>query len=327
MDASRLGTLLCILAPVFAVIALGRLLGRLGILGEAGARDLHQVVYWVGLPVQLLVFIGGSDVRAHADLRSLGAALAAYWVAFAIAWLATPRLAPEARACVLNGAVRGNGAFIGLPVVLLLGATMAPEARDHLTSAYLVLLGVMVPCFNIGAVLGFLLPHHGVTAHGLRRALTESLTNPLLAGCALGIVVSLCCPQLVDKHAADPAMRAVASTLAMIGEVAVPLALLLVGFQLDFHLIHRNWRLLSLTAAAKLLLSPALTWACALALGLDPLSRTAAVLLMASPTAMASVPMARMLKADEGLMAAIVIATTVAAPLSLLLWLALITNP
>src|SRR4051812_20407705 len=138
MDANRLGTLLCILAPVFALIALGRLLGRWKVLGEAGARDLHQVVYWLGLPAQLLVQIGANDVRAHADLRALAATLAAYWIGFAAVWAATARMEPAARGCALNGAIRGNGAFIGLPVVLLLGQTLPGPDRDHLTSAYLV---------------------------------------------------------------------------------------------------------------------------------------------------------------------------------------------
>jgi predicted permease len=326
MDGQRLGTLLCILAPVFALIALGRLLGRWKVLSEAGARDLHQVVYWLGLPAQLLVQIGANDVRAHADLRALAATLAAYWIGFAVVWAVTLRMEPRARGCALNGAIRGNGAFIGLPVVLLLGATMAAPERDHLTSAYLVLLGVMVPCYNVGAVLGFLLPRHGVTWHGLKRALVESATNPLLGGCVAGMAVSLWCPSLVDAHAADAPTRAVATTLRMIGEIAVPLALLLVGFQLDLHLIRRSWRLLSLISAGKLLLAPALTWGCAAIAGLDHLTTTAAVLMMAAPTAMAAVPMARILGADEALMAAMVVATTVAAPASLLLWLAVLTS-
>ena len=327
MDVGRLGTLLCILGPVFALIAMGRLLGRWRVLGEGGARDLHQVVYWLCLPAQLLVQIGSNDVRAHADLRALAATLAAYWIGFALVWAATVRMEPAARGCALNGAVRGNGAFIGLPVVLLLGATMPAAERDHLTSAYLVLLGVMVPCYNVGAVLGFLLPRHGVTWHGLKRALVESATNPLLGGCAAGMAISLWCPSLVDAHSPSAPTRAIATTLRMVGDIAGPLALLLVGYQLDLQLIRRSWRLLSLISVGKLLLIPALAWGCAVVAGLDHLTTTAAVLMMAAPTAMAAGPMARILGSDERLMAAMVVATTVASPLSLLLWLVLLTTP
>nr|MBA3684779.1 AEC family transporter [Planctomycetota bacterium] len=47
--------------------------------------------------------------------------------------------------------------------------------------------------------------------------------------------------------------------------------------------------------------------------------------LMASPAAVASVPMARQLGGDEALMAAIIVVTTVCAPLTMLVWLALLT--
>ncbi len=329
MDLAHLVTLLCVLAPVFALIALGRGLKRLGLLTDAGTRDLHQLVYWIGLPIQLLVQIGSSDVRANMDLKSLAATLGAYWIGFIVTWLCTFRLEPDTRGCVLNGTVRGNGAFIGLPVILLLAATYPQDQRTHLASCYLVLLGVMVPCFNVGAVLGFLLPRHGVTASGMRHAMFESATNPLLAGCAAGILVSLFCPGLAHADPASPsgpAVSAISTILHMIGDLAVPLALLLVGYQMDTGLMRRSWRLLSWITAAKLLALPAMTWAIGRLIGLDPLTLIAAVVLMASPTAMASVPMARVLKADDRLMAAIVVSTTVCAPLSLLLWLAILSR-
>jgi predicted permease len=76
-----------------------------------------------------------------------------------------------------------------------------------------------------------------------------------------------------------------------------------------------------LGALCKLVLVPALTWAAGMALGVEPLALTAAVVLMACPVAVASVPMARMLGGDAELMAALVVLTTVAAPVAMLGWL------
>ncbi|MBA3710066.1 MAG: AEC family transporter [Planctomycetes bacterium] len=319
---SHVLALLCVIAPVFALILLGRALRGVGLVTEAGAADLHRVVYWVGLPAQLVVAIGSSDVRAFADPRAIVVALAAYWLAFIASWFATARLPPAERGSVLSGVVRGNGAFIGLPVILLLGSTLPASERERVTSIYLVLLGIMVPCFNIGAMIGFMLPRHGLTGAGLRRTVVESLTNPLLIGCAIGIGISLSRVPLFTTT--EPVEHAAASALTMLGNAAVPLALLLVGYQLDVALMRRRVALLATTSVVKLLLVPLLTYALGRWAGLDRAALTAVVVLMAAPTAMASVPMARVLGADADLMASIVVVTTAFSLFGMLLWLAVL---
>ena len=74
----------------------------------------------------------------------------------------------------------------------------------------------------------------------------------------------------------------------------------------------------------KLILVPAATWGLCHLLGVDPASTCCAVILMASPTAIVSVPMARLLGGDAALMAALVTATTVIAPATMLGWLLLV---
>lgn len=56
-----------------------------------------------------------------------------------------------------------------------------------------------------------------------------------------------------------------------------------------------------------------------------PESLAVAVVLMACPAAMAGLLMARELGGDEHLTAAAIVATTVAAPFTLVLWLAFLT--
>lgn len=328
VDLARLVALAGIVAPVFAVIAVGWVLARRGILREAGAADLHRLVYWVGLPATLVVQIGSCDLRAHFEPHVLVAAAGAYVLVWAATWAGSSRLEPEARGCLLNGAVRGNGAFIGLPVALLLAATLPEGDRERLASGYLVVLGVMVPLFNIGAVLGFLLPRHGATRTGLARAARESLMNPLVIACVLGAALSLAWPGLLRPDAvAEPGTgtRALAAALHLLADFAVPLALLLAGAQLDLHLISQRWRVLASAAALKLAVAPLVTWLIGRWLGLDTPALAAAVLIMAAPTAMASVPMARALGADDRLMGAMVVLSTLLAPATLLVWLAVLT--
>jgi predicted permease len=319
---AQLTALLCVIAPVFALILLGRVLKRVRLISDGGASDLQRLVYWVGLPAQLIVAIGSSDVGAFADARAIGLCLAAYWLVWGMAWLATGRLPADARGSVLSGVVRGNGAFIGLPVVLLFAATLAADERVRVTSLYVVLLGIMVPCFNVGAMLGFLLPRHGLSAAGTRAIIAESLTNPLLIACAIGVIVSL--TRVPVFTTAEPIQHALAGALTMLGNASVPLALLLVGYQLDWSSARSRVGLIAGTALVKLLALPALTYGLGLAIGIDHAALIAAVVLMAAPAATASVPMAGILGGDVALMAAIVTVTTLGSLFGLLFWLAVL---
>ncbi|MBA2480686.1 MAG: AEC family transporter [Planctomycetes bacterium] len=321
---AHLVALLCVIAPVFALILLGTGLKRARLIGDAGAGDLHRLVYWVGLPAQLVVAIGSSDVRAYADARGIGICLAAYWIVFVASWFATTRLTPEVRGSVLSGVVRGNGAFIGLPVILLFAATLPLAGGERVTGIYVVLLGIMVPCFNLGAMLGFLLPRHGVSTAGMRAILVECVTNPLLIACAIGVVISLTRVGLFTTT--EPILSAFASTLTMLGASSVPLALLLVGYQLDLTRARDHAGLIGATAAVKLLVLPALVYALGKLAGVDDAALIAAVVLMAAPTATASVPMAAILGGDVALMASIIAVTTVGAIAGMLFWLMVLTG-
>jgi hypothetical protein len=138
--------------------------------------------------------------------------------------------------------------------------------------------------------------------------------NPLIVACALGTVASLIDPRLLHGHV-------LGDTVSVLAQAAIPMALLLVGMQLDLGLLARNRGLLALVALGKLALVPAATWGLGLCLGVSGPALVAAVVLMACPVAIAAVPMARLLGGDAELMAAMVVVTTLCAPLALLGWL------
>jgi predicted permease len=302
------------LVPVFVLVAVGWGIRRVGLMGERGLDEFSKVVYWVLLPTQLFLAIGAVDVREHFDPRALAAAVAGFVLGLVGCWFATAGLGPAARGSIVSGVARPNAAFIGLPVVQLVAATMPAAEAKALITAYSVMLGAMVACFNVGAVIAFLLPHHGLGRAGLLRTLRELPRNPLIVASALGVVAGLIAPGELSGTVAG-------RTLELLAGAAIPSALLMTGMELDFHRLHRNTRLLALAATGKLVLVPAITFAVGWMLGLDRATLAAVVVMMACPVAMASAPMARMLGGDVELMAAFIITTTVAAPLTMLAWL------
>lgn len=302
------------LIPVFGLVLVGVALRRLRLLGGDDSLGLDRFVYYVALPAQLVVSVADTDIRSHFDGRVLLATVVAYALGLVGAWWGTARLEAAQRGPVLNGVARANGAFVGLPLVHLLAQGLPAGQGQALDTAYIVLLAAMVPCFNIGAVIGFTLPRHGLNRAGLGRSLADLPFNPIILGSLTGVVLSLIRPQMLDGTMPG-------TMLHMLGAAAIPLALVLTGSHLDLAAIRARPALLVAAAVGKLLVLPALTWGLCWMLGVEGAARTAAVVLMACPTAMAAVAMARILSADHELMAALIAASTLAAPLTLLGWL------
>lgn len=316
--SSDLPILLHALAPVFVLVALGWGLRAGGLLGESTAEALNKLLYRVLLPAQLIATIAAADLRHAYDHRAAFAALAAFIIGLALTLGATVGMPSAWRGSLATAATRANAAYIGLPVVQLVARTL-PDARGAaLEATYGVLLAMMVPAFNVGSVLGFLLPQHGVSWGGVRRSLVELPRNPLILASAVGIVLGLCCPGAL-------APTVPGRSIAVLALAATPCALLATGAAIDLHLVRARPLPLLAACVAKLVALPALTWGIGRALDTRPEPLAAAVVLMACPAAMAGLPMARELGGDERLTAAVIVATTVAAPFTLLLWLALLT--
>jgi predicted permease len=307
------------LAPVFLLLALGRGLGALRLIPTAGADALGQLLYWVALPALLVTEVARTDLRATASPAGIAAGVLSFTLALIVGWWATGRLTPAERGAALDGMARANGAFVGLPVIALAATTLPEGLRGALTAAYATTLTVMVVVFNVGSVVAYRLPHHGVTWVGLRAALAELPRNPLILACLTGGVLAWIQPGLLSGHA-------LGRTLELLGAMAVPLALLTTGARIDLHLARARPVAVGLITAAKLVLVPLGTWVLCRAFGAPEPATVAVVVMMACPTAIAAGPMAGLLGGDERLVAAVVVTTTALAPLTLLVWLTLLTG-
>lgn len=311
--------MLAVLAPVVALMVLGHLLRRGGLVGEAGLVDLNRLLFYVLLPAQLVATLGVGDWGRRSAMGAVLVALGVYVASLLVMWVATRGQAPARRGSMLSGAVRANGAFIGLPVVALLAETMAKDAGLALHTTYVLLLACMIPTFNAGAVLGFRLPQHGVNGAGLLAVAAELPRNPIIVGAGLGALLGALAPGWMNSP--HQGVHTVAAAIGMLAAGSIPLALIVTGAQVDLSLVRQGTTRLMAICAVRLVAVPAVAWvACTLA-ALGPIPTTCVVLLLACPTAVASVPMARQLGGDVPDMAAMVAATTLLCPVTLLGWL------
>ncbi len=255
MLQARVGPVLGIVAPVFALVAVGAMLGRSGLISSDGRRDLHRIVFYLAMPAQLVVQLGASDLHALAP-ATIAVAWLCYLLGFTGTWLATTAMEPGSRGSVLSGTVRSNAALIGVPVALLLADHLPAGEASVLRATALVLLGALVPLFNICSVAGFLLAGHGMGRVGLASALGEVATYPLLLACLSGFAIAAMRTDLCSFGVR--AVAVVGRTLGLLGSLAVPASLLLAGAQLDSSVILRRPWLIGSVACAKLVGMPLL---------------------------------------------------------------------
>jgi predicted permease len=263
--------------------------------------DANRLTYWVGLPCALFYRIAAAspDVAAVGDLLLVGTS--ATLIAILLAWIAARLLGLPQRShgTFMQGVFRGNLAFIGLPVVLY-----AFAGSDSAEGSALLAFGPMVVLYNFLAVL-VLLFAGGVAKRGMMRTVAyRLLTNPILIACLAGLLFSLAdisLPSLVQR------------TLAAIGQMALPLALICIGGTLHTTRLRGSLRHAFIGSLLKVTLVPALGLLLAWWVGLSAEHTRIVLLLLACPTASVSYVLVRQLQGDEALASSMIVISNVLA--------------
>lgn len=303
------------LAPVALMVLLGWYLRRIGMVHQALFKETNKLVYFVGIPCLLFVKSATAQVAAGAAFRVFAVLATVAATVAALAWLLTRvlRLPTGQRGVFVQGAFRGNLAFVGLPVVLYSLEGLDAAGPDAEALAVLA-IAPLVPLYNVLSVVFLLTDTHPdaedrPSSGGM---VLEIVRNPLVLACVLGLLWSLL---------GWPLPTALDRTCAGLGQMALPLALLGLGANLNVQGLKGNVVIAALAAACKLVLGSTVGWFVAGALGLPPNDRLVAILYLGCPTAVVSYVLSEQLGGDLQLSSDIIVLTTLLALPGLALWL------
>ncbi|MFO7822093.1 MAG: AEC family transporter, partial [Lentisphaeria bacterium] len=216
-------------------------------------------------------------------------------------------LTVEMRGTFVQGAFRGNLAYVGLPVVLytIESSGMAGDGMAFLAIAPLI------PLYNFASVFVLTAGRRGknstLTVH-IGKLAFKIVTNPLIIACLAGLGYSLSgfgMPLFLHR------------TCATIGQMALPLALLGIGASLSFDTVKGKVRESITASLIKTGGAPLCGFFVGTALQLSSLEMRVALLYLACPTAVASYVMAQQMNGDDCLAAGIVVVSTIFAVFSL----------
>ena len=296
------------LAPIFLLIALGYALKRGRFVADAFWTAAERLTYYIFFPCLLFLSLARAPAVFGETLPLVGAMAGAVLLVSGALSLSRFRwrIDGPSYAAVYQGAIRPN-------VYVALAAGAALLGRDGIALAALCIAAV-IPLVNVLSVL--VLARHGSGGRPGWLALARQIvTNPLILAVALGLVV---------RVLEIPLPPVLTPTAEILSKAALPIGLLSVGAGLEPALLRRVQAPLLIGAAGKLLLTPAVTLALALALGVTGPALTMAVLFNGVPVSASAYVMTRLMGGNAPLMSALVTATTILAALSLPLLLALV---
>lgn len=283
------------LAPVFILIGLGwaARAGRIATPEAFGA--VNRFGYLVLYPAFLFTMVTSADFsRDDAQPFLLGVLSGfAVMIVLGLALRLFFRGDGPAFTSVFQGSLRWNG----FPLLAAATALYGERGLQLIALAF----GPLVFMVNIASVM--VLAHWGAAkATSWRAVLDQIIANPLILACGAGLLA-----QALHLTHLGPFSEA----LRLIGQAAMPIALMTVGAGLDFKALRADSVKVGVTTGIKLLVAPLVLWGAAILCGASPLAAAVAAGIGATPVAAAGYTLAREMGGDVRLMAAIITATTI----------------
>ncbi|MBT3191431.1 MAG: AEC family transporter [Verrucomicrobia bacterium] len=291
MNPSRALDVLVICAPVFAMMGLGKLLERNGRLNDDHCSFINWLVYHFSLPALIFSAVARQQFTSFFDPALILMPLLALVTVASITMLIANVLGYKGgiAAAFVFGTFWANATYVGLPLCINAFGPVG-EAKAAIYNAFVLPFFIVIGYLVIG-IYGA-----GDGSARIGERIRKAFVNPVLLSAVVGVVVALLGSLFRTSDGSLgvplPVVASIAlidSFLRMIGSMGLPLALLAIGASLKWAKSRQYSGALCWTVGCKLVLLPLLTlffirWFCPAA---DPTSQGAAVILAATPSAVA----------------------------------------
>ncbi len=295
------------IAPLMLLVLLGIILKRIGLISESLNNGVNKLLFQTAFPISLFYNIAGMELSEFFSLRLLLFAVLTIITIAILLVLLVPRVLSDRRKCgaFIQGVYRGNYLLLGYP----LARNLFGEAGIGPTA---MLLPLVIALYNVLAV--FILEYFSDgSSERIRwsRIFVSVLKNPLIIGAAAGVIfaslpVSL--PLVLDRTARD------------IAGIANPLALIMLGSQINAKQMNGRLKLVFSATVLRLMIIPAIVVLLAVLVGFRDSELGALFILFCAPTAVSSYIMAKNMNSDSDLAAQIIVGTTALSGVSLFIF-------
>lgn len=291
--------------PLFFNMSLGYGMRRLGLLDPHTIDVMNRLVFQLFLPVLLFINIYKTDLHRSVDLPLMAFAAISILLVFGILYVLVPRFEKEdcRRGVLIQGIFRSNFIIFGIPVA-------AAIFGDDRIGPVALLISVVVPLFNVLAVISLEIYREGTTAWS--KILKGVAANPLILASIFSIAALLLgirLPAFLYKAMED------------LAKVTTPLALILLGGSFHFSATRKCWRQVLAGVTGRLVIVPLVFLPISILLGCRDVRLAGLLALYASPSAVSSFTMAKQMEGDSELAGQLVVYSSAFSILTMFIWI------
>ena len=299
--------------PVFAVVIIGWLAQRKGFMPPEFLGPANRLTYYLAIPVLIFQSISQASFATEFHGKIVILTLSAASIAYCGAWLVSrmTRWPTERIGPFIQCAAHGNHGYVGLPIAFyFLGKSGLVKAG--------IIAGFLMILQNVLSVLA--LQAHaaaGQSRAGSGLIVRKLITNPVIVSALAGVCVSA---------AQVPIPTVVQRILSILGGLAPPIALLLIGASLSFEVMRRNFVPVFFAVAIKILALPAVGLLLFWLFKIDKAEFLPGLILLATPTATVSYVMAKEMHGDADFAVAAISLSTLLSATTYIFWLTVIST-
>ena len=299
--------IICVNAVIPSAIYLliGILLKTAGVVSDEDVKKFTRVVFVTLYPFIMFDNLYGKNIGENFDLLLVVYSVLFTCLQIAVTWFAVSRLVKEDRnkGTMIQSAFRSNIILMGLPVGINL------FGKGNVTQVALVILFV-VPIYNVMSVV--VLERFRGGKADLVRTTKNVLKNPIILGAiAAGVVM------LIGIKLPVP----IEQTVSTLSDCTAPIAMILLGAALNLKGFSSDRKKIAFCVASKIMIWPAIGIAGAVWLGMRDVALIAVLLMLATPTALASYAMAESMGGNGRLAGETVVISTIGACFTMPVWL------
>ncbi len=207
------------------------------------------------------------------------------------------------RSVMIQGMLRGNFVIFGIPIAISVFG-------QHGASSAAIASILVVPMFNVISVSVFAL--YSGEKLKISSLLLKIAKNPFIIASVIGLVFSF---------AHIPLPQFIYSPLSDIGDAASSLVFVFLGASFKINSMKEHLPALSLTVLMRLVFFPLIFVSLAIFFGFRGESLIILLTIFASPTAVASYPLAKSMGGDDKLAGNIVVFTSTISILTMFIWI------
>ena len=301
--------------PIFALMVLGYLFRKIGLIDERSASWMNKFVFKAALPVLVFKDLASQDFAKTWDGMFVLFCFAATSVSIAIIALISKAIVKDRakRGEFIQSAYRSSAALLGIAFIHNIYGDAASGMGP------LMILG-SVPLYNIFAVIVLLLTAEGGEdkekwqdmGKRIRSTFRGIITNPIILGIAIGMLWSVL---------RIPQPRVFQTTISNIAALATPLGLMSMGATFEFKKALKEIKPALIATFIKLFVLAAVFLPLAVMLGFAGEQIVAILVMLGSATTVSCYIMAKSMGHEGTLSSSVIMLTTFGCSFSLTLWL------